>query len=66
MHELFGYGVDAWCPPLSFFLNAPLPIWQIFAYGMFGAAVAIAIVLFVATYLKQAVSTTHTASECLQ
>nr|ABB90542.1 sodium-coupled phosphate transporter protein [Dunaliella viridis]ABB92146.1 sodium-coupled phosphate transporter protein [Dunaliella viridis] len=34
---------------------------QIFAYGMLGASTSVAIVLFLATYLKQAVSTTHTA-----
>ena len=30
---------------------------------MLSASTAVAIVLFLATYLKQAVSTTHTASE---
>nr|ABB92147.1 sodium-coupled phosphate transporter protein [Dunaliella viridis]ACL28157.1 sodium-coupled phosphate transporter protein [Dunaliella viridis] len=34
---------------------------QIFAYGMLGASTSVACVLFLATYLKQAVSTTHTA-----
>ncbi|KAF5835955.1 sodium-coupled phosphate transporter protein [Dunaliella salina] len=33
---------------------------QIFAYGMLCAAISVATVLFLATYLRQAVSTTHT------
>ena len=44
-------------------LTTPIVSLQIFAYGMLCAAIAIALVLFIATYLKQAVSTTHTASE---
>jgi len=42
-----------------------LLLMQIFAYGMVCAATAIGVVLTLATYLRQAVSTTHTASEWL-
>jgi len=36
---------------------------QIFGYGMFCAATAVTIVLYVATYFSIAVSTTHTVSK---